>query len=111
LAVARKIQDEGSHAIALANIAPCLHDEQKSNVLDEALAVARKIQNEWSHAIALANIAPCLQDEQKSNVLDEALAVAREIQNELSRVRCFGRNCTTSSGSSRSAGCSSRNRG
>ena len=68
---------------------PHLADEQKRQVLDEALAAAREINSPYTRAEALAALVPHLADEQKRQVLDEALSAAREIDDPYARAEAL----------------------
>jgi hypothetical protein len=90
LSAAQEIEWPYFRAEALAALAPHLVDEQKQQVLDEALlAAAQEIDHSYARAKALAALAPHLADEQKRQVLDEALAAAREIDDPYARAEAL----------------------
>ncbi|MBC7242642.1 MAG: hypothetical protein H5T60_09380, partial [Anaerolineae bacterium] len=78
-----------ARADALADLAPLLPPDLRTQALQEALAAARQIEDEDARADALADLAPLLPPDLRTQALQETLAAARQIEDEDDRARAL----------------------
>ena len=89
LSIARDMDDLGSRADALTDIASVLTGPLQTDVLKEALDVCEQIVDEWYRAFVLSNIVPLLPDLLQENVLRKVLDIIRKIDKNSEEIKNY----------------------